>query len=346
MIDNDAIIARALEDTDLDTLVSAIGTVRASDSLVYEFIEAALARRYLDAIQAGTRAAGPDEAWARETFRRSAMRRFVFQSALAATGTVLDEHGVDWMPIKGMDTSTRFFDVPEDRPMCDIDLLVRTEDYLTARRALEANGWKSRYHGSHRYDEFILREGYHWELVDRWGTSLELHFRLWGTVGDTLVEHVWSEAVRDERRGTRAWRMSATDALLLTAVHYWFRARRILSLWELHRIMATNPAMAPDILAIARREGLQLPASLAMTRAGHLFGNEHLLSIGQQLGQELRFPERIAAWKARRFGITSVSLVMMYGARVFAGRPSRLGFRKLYRRFFVHPGMREIKEKK
>ena len=133
------VVAGALEG-DRTQLSRAVALVLAGDDLALRSLEPALYRVGVGLLGSGE---GKVEEL-RKVAIRSAAWRLLLEKARRGVGQVLGQIGCPWLPIKGMDTSDRFFERPEDRPSSDLDILVPPEHFPGARKALAEAGWRLR----------------------------------------------------------------------------------------------------------------------------------------------------------------------------------------------------------
>ncbi len=260
---------------------------------------------------------------------------------LAGVGSVLGAAGVPWLPIKGSDLGSRVYDRPEERPAGDVDILVAEDDYLRARRALEAAGWYSLTPGD-RVDAYLLEEGYAWQATDPTGLLLEVHHRLWGVVPPGFGRALVEAAEPDPALGPTARRLPLAHAWLVAAVHVWLnpRPRPLLAVWDLALVM--RPALVEDVVRLANDWDLQLPAALAAEYAAGLWPSDPHRRIAGRLMETLRPAERLTARRALEGGVESASLESIVLARLLSFRSSRAGWRSLFRKVWAHPGIVEM----
>jgi Uncharacterised nucleotidyltransferase len=244
--------------------------------------------------------------------------------------------GLDWLPFKGFDLAARVYDLREERPSADLDLLVRKADFEIARTALLATGFTAWSSGplSERY---LREEGYAWAARAPNGVLVELHFRLWGSVpaelGDALVD---ASEPADKNLGRR---LRPGHALVVAAVHLWLEPppRAAGRFRDLERLAAHFPDLAEEAVALARRFGLHLPVVLGACGAEALFGSAPCGVIAANLRSELRRSERHLADRLD----LDVSTQVLGLARLLARRRSRLGWRHLWRWAWPHAGVVE-----
>ena len=65
------------------------------------------------------------------------------------------------------------------------------------------------------------------------------------------------------------------------------------------------------------------------------------LELGRTLLNDIRLPERVALRRVRRKGIDFMTLELLYVARLFSRRPSRMGWKSVLRRVWPHAGIVE-----
>lgn len=284
---------------------------------------------------------GPSvDAWRRSLMGVTA-HRLRIDEGLSTLGSILGAAGVPWLPIKGSDLGSRVYDQPEERPAGDVDILVAHADYLRARQALEAAGWRSLISGA-RIDAYLLEEGYAWQATDPTGLLLEVHHRLWGVVPPGFGRALVEAAEPDPALGPTARRLPLAHAWLVAAVHVWLnpRPRPLLAIWDLERIV--SPDLVADIVRLANDWDLQLPAALAAEYAAGLWPSEPHRRIAGRLMEALRPAERLTARRALEGGVENASLESIVVARLLSFRESRAGWRSLFRKVWAHPGIVEM----
>ncbi len=270
----------------------------------------------------------------------TAVQWMSLRAELAKTGAVLDAADVPWMPLKGLDTAERFFPRPELRLSSDIDVLVPADRLQNAMQALTAAGWS--FDSTPLLAAYQRDEGYNWHGRGPRGNSLELHYRLWAAVPASLVEACWESGVASPDLGRLGFRLSIPMAFVVSTVHSWIHAGRpqFIYWWET-KLIADRLDSSEEVVSVARRHGLQLPVGLAAEYVGRLWDHKRCLGLARTLLDDNRLTERVALNRVRRRGIDSMTLELMYVARLFARRPSRMGWRPVFRRVWPHPGIVE-----
>ena len=281
------------------------------------------------------------EAWYRRLIG-TAVSGMHLKARLDDVGKTLDSADIPWMPIKGMDLGYRLWPGPEGRPSCDLDVMVPVPRLAEARAALSEAGWAGVEKGV-AGEAFLRDEGYNWHAYDTFGTLLELHFRLWGSVPAAFSESVWERSATAPELGSRARRPSWPDAFLICAVHLWNLPppHAFLYFRELELIVRrAGEAVLPEVAESARRWGLSLQLHLAALHAARLWESPGLARLAESLRSDLRLPERLLARSAVARGVDAASLSQLYAARLLAGREARMGWKAPFRRLWPHPAVR------
>ena len=262
------------------------------------------------------------------------------RAVLSRVGAALDSSEIPWIPFKGLDTAERFFPRPELRPTSDLDVMVPAGLLEPAMRALEGDGWA--FPATPLLERYQRDEGYNWHGRAAFDESLELHFRLWGMVPDSIVEACWRTAVPAPELGRFGCRLEPSMAFVVSAVHSWVHAGRpqFIYWWEM-KLIADQLEESGAIAHLAREHGFELPVGLAAEYVGRLWDQPLCAELGANLLADLRLPERVTLRTVRRLGIDALTLERLYLTRLFARRPSRMGWKSLFRRIWPHPGVVE-----
>ena len=283
---------------------------------------------------------GPSVDLCHEAYLAAAARWLRLRAVLTRVGGALDSAEVPWIPLKGLDTAERFFPRPELRPTSDLDVMVPGASLERAKQALEAGGWA--FPSTPLLDRYQRDEGYNWHGRASHGESLELHYRLWGMVPDSTVEACWRTAVPAPDLGRLAHRLEPSMAFIVSAVHSWVHVGRpqFIYWWEM-KLIADRLEDGHEVAAAAREHGFELPVGLAAAYVGSLWEHPLCKELGEDLLAHLRLPERVALRSARRRGMEAMTLERLYLTRLLARRPSRMGWKSVFRRFWPHPGIVE-----
>lgn len=128
----------------------------------------------------------------------SAARSVVLDGELAAILTALERDGIDPIVLKGAALTGTVYKDPALRPMSDIDLLVRAEEFSRACERLRSDT---------EYGDRVDMDPAYMQLTHAvfYGgppkkITLEVHKSLLGDVSLRNEESVWSETVREGRR--------------------------------------------------------------------------------------------------------------------------------------------------
>ena len=243
------------------TLAAAAARVddwpRLIDQAGHEGLLGLLAARLTEARPSGV----PAEAMA----ELERLRRLTAQRALRMTGqlvrilALLEQHGIEALPVKGPVLAQDLYGDPTVRKSCDLDILVRPRDAVAARGLLLASGFED----VGRHNERLLRRaGRECEvhLRRRDGQPMvDLHWRL--TVGygtrEISAERLLTAArtIRVLEREVRA--PGDVDQLLITALHgsrhdWWPLELRLTVAVQVARL---PEAVWPELCEMARELG-------------------------------------------------------------------------------------------
>jgi putative nucleotidyltransferase-like protein len=228
----------------------------------------------------------PDEPLAvalRRDAYRSVARHQRLVSMAAPLIKALESAHVPVIALKGLVLGARYYADPADRPMRDVDLLVRREHVETVLHAAADLGL-------HRFDDrhslaFDLRFGSALVLTptpaDDSRPSIDIHWGLFvdGTVGTEpgpSLDRIWERAAPLDIAGMRLLALDPDDMLLHLAAHLAIHHAFGGLLWYCDlALMLRDPATGLDWNAIiARAEGLRLRGvlSLVLDAVCELFG--------------------------------------------------------------------------
>jgi len=275
--------------------------------------------------------------------RNGAARVAMLLDTLDRISEALGGAEIAWAPIKGGDLAFRAYEHPEDRDFGDLDVLIAEHDRRRAVSALRASGWRNGHEEDSLMEAYLHDEGYCETFTHSSGIPVELHHRVWGSVPAALGDEVMAAAMPDPSLGASGRRVTVAHAFVIAAFHVWTVAppRALSNWWDLERLARLGgAALVGDIEQFAGRWELQLPVGLAALVAGSLWPRDVFRSLAQHLLGDLRLSERILVhWCARR-GADAVPFWSMVLARLLAGRPSRHGWRSVWRRLRPHPALR------
>lgn len=274
------------------------------------------------------------EAW-RADLRAAAATRLWLGAAASDLVEAFGAAGIPFAPIKGWDLGRRVYGAPEERPTSDLDLLLPEARLGEALAALAAAGFRNLQEGP-RIERYLREEGYAAALKAPAGQLAELHFRLWGSAPVGLAAAILGAASADPELGPTARAIRFEHAYLLAAFHLFLDPppRPALAFRDL-ALLAGRGLDRGFLAAETRRFGLDLPVALASAAAAELFACGECAAIAADLRSGLRWPERRLPWDA------DIPAPRMFLARLLAGRPSRHGWRLLWRRLWPHPGIVE-----
>lgn len=133
----------------------------------------------------------------------------------------LQDRGIPVMVLKGAAVATLYYPDPGLRPMRDMDLLVREEDFFGATEVLERSGWTVKTPGAHRRGQASYRRFRHAiAYANSSGQEIDLHWHALYYARDASTDAVFLEsAVPLEIQGVKLMTPDATRHFLHTCIH-------------------------------------------------------------------------------------------------------------------------------
>jgi hypothetical protein len=125
---------------------------------------------------------------------RSITRVAYITSVAGDVVSILGKEGIRVLLLKGLALEHQIYGSRGLRQMSDADLLVAPEEALRARDILIREGFVSMPMKSKLYRHIILDLGNHLPELHRGGVSVDLHHRLFGPEGATMISHAIKNA--------------------------------------------------------------------------------------------------------------------------------------------------------
>lgn len=259
--------------------------------------------------------------------RHAAVAHLMIDGLLAQAVPALE--GTRWCLIKGADLRDRVWESREDRVLGDVDVLIDAAALTEVRERLADRGIRDIHPSGPHYEHFLANEAHAWQAVLPQVGVLEVHPRLWGLLPARAAADVLATAGGDPPRPSLA------AAFVLAAVHAFLDAppRRLAGWLELHLIARQLDAGGRvQVGELTRAWGVALPLTAAVAATRQYFPVDLELEAG------LRPLER---WALRSQPAANLPLARLAAARLLSGRPSRMGWKAVWRRIWVHPGLVE-----
>jgi hypothetical protein len=165
---------------------------------------------------------------------------------------LMSEAGVRFIALKGSALAPLLYESPELRPMVDVDILIRIQDWPRARAAMVKAGYRLPLEKDERYwlaNYFNMPVG----TPDEKPSSLDLHWSLGQEVRYRIDDAgIWKRAVPYRIDGRRFLRLSDEDLLLNLILHmaYHYFDARLLWLYDIRLLCLRRPV--DWSLAVAR----------------------------------------------------------------------------------------------
>lgn len=293
--------------------------------------------------------AKPTRSWLAEQYAFNSRRIAKMHAELKEILALFGQHNIPLMPLKGSIISVEYYQDPGQRPMADLDLLIRAENFEAGARLLNRLGYE--------------RAVTHWKHIEfsRPGNrqvvsttcehpdnprKLELHLRCRETFGGPtldLTEMMWEHATRGDLLGEQTL-LPTIEALWLHGLvhatyHIWQGRGRLIHLIDLARL---SPHLANPQRWLAKVDARFTYPALALQQQ-YLPG-----SLGDALlaNQQQRVSVGFRQWvdtldlvNTSYLNSKPVGLYVVKAIKFSEGRPAEM-LRLL--RFALLPGLEEI----
>jgi Uncharacterised nucleotidyltransferase len=181
-------------------------------------------------------------AFLRDYFQKNAAFNLLLTGELLRLVALLNDHGIEAMPLKGPAIAVMLYGHVRLRQFGDLDILVRTPDIWRASEIFEAQGFEPQYPIPAEWRDAYVRQDYA-RLFHRDGgrTIVELH---WGIAERSFgvrfdADAMWSRRQSMTLQGHTVPSPSAEDLMLMLCVHgarhAWDKLEALCSLAELAR---------------------------------------------------------------------------------------------------------------
>lgn len=209
----------------------------------------------------------------------------------------LDEQGIAFMPFKGVHLCTALYKNIGERPIWDIDLLIRLEEIRPALNVIEGTGYRS----SRPYDlEMEVRNYHHLPAyIKRGAPPLEIHWTLLNPRFKNGLnwEELWERSVPAQVGEVEVRVFSPADLLIYLCAHVAYQHIYIDSVRSLYDIKLLALRMSDQldwgaITARARTWGLANSMYLTLRLTDYLLGCP-LPDVLTQVLRSAEFSERI-----------------------------------------------------
>jgi len=178
------------------------------------------------------------------------------------------QHHVECIPLRGLALADYLHEDPLQRPMGDIDLLVRKHDYPKVGAILTGLGFQEvdRRRGfalAYSYTQKFIKDRHGWVIVEpHWSIAYPPF------VDRIDMEQVWNRRIRTNVLGVDSWRLDPSDLLLHLCLHLVHRmdSAPLLWLFEMDRLLrkVEDAIDWNQLLSEARNSGQAVLVSCAL----------------------------------------------------------------------------------
>lgn len=207
--------------------------------------------------------------------RLAHVRNSLLLDSAASAARFLAGSGIEAMMIKGASLALARYPHPGLRPMGDVDLLVKANDYQRANAMLQESGWRYRYNAAHR-----RQVNHSCDYITHDGRALDLHVRALLEVDDPDFEAgLFTRAHRLSWAGMNVLIPSPEDEALVCLVNAVRDAGAARPIWVIDLAHLETSCAPLDWHALwqrANRFGIAREVLHALQVASHIRGNEAL----------------------------------------------------------------------
>jgi hypothetical protein len=262
----------------------------------------------------------PFEIW-RQAFLANLVKNDTVRRFLQTTLARLAKAGLDVILLKGVWLGATIYEHPEQRRMCDIDLLVRKESLDAVHRELIAAGFAAGTDTLH--NRFAYDRGYRHPSLP---LPLELHWHVASEMVSSLpvpdIAAVWQKAVDSTWHNVPVKALTPADQLAHQAQH------------TLHHFFAAPLRVYLDIALLLRKYGDELsPEKLSEASARWRTGHALPFMLNMTVGLlDITLPRQLAEYCSdilpSEVGTAVTALFNLPTARDRAGESTLLDFRE------------------
>ncbi len=262
----------------------------------------------------------------------------------ASTRAVLDALGrAGAAPVlfKGLGAALLVYPDPAERPLGDLDLLLRPGTLPNALAALTALGCRPRSEDPAVVDYFT-NDNYQYPVIHPDLGLIELHHRLWPDLPEGFTERLLSATRTHSAHGFSFEAPSGPDLFAALLCHFGIAGPGTNWGWLLDLLLlgrGFDRSQWKTVVGLVQDNGLQLYLALALRLMDDLWG----ISLGDlkilEIESQLRRPERLLLARYRSLragGVLSGDHLRL--ARLLSRRPTRRTRSRL-RPLWSHPGV-------
>lgn len=195
-------------------------------------------------------------------------RNLRFWNEFLKINAAFKENNLSILPLKGIDILTRFYPSFDLRSMCDIDILIKEEEFSAVERILSSLGYEKTLYGLR--EEYWRKQQCHIAFYKN-KILIEAHWGLdFKRPNSIILPHLWERAKEVESGNHKISIFSPEDAVFSFALH-WRHFGNVLSLkqvFDVARIIKETPAFDWDyVLKEAERGKMRAVISFILMQA-------------------------------------------------------------------------------
>jgi hypothetical protein len=249
--------------------------------------------------------------------------------AAAGVISLLEREGIRVVLLKGLALEHTVYGSRGLRQMSDADLLVAPADALKARDIMLRDGFRSMPLKSPLYRHIILDLGNHLPELHRGGVSVDLHHRLFGPEGESMVARAIAESEPVDAGKEHFRVLPAMIAFLALVGHIYkheVKGEFQLRLWvDIYLLLGKygNRIMTGALSAAAKEAGLEAETGIVLTVMEQVWGiripmelREPGTDIASGFMHDLMHPGSVVPISQREFFVRNLKSLKSPGKRM------------------------------
>lgn len=183
---------------------------------------------------------------------------------------LLNNYGIKIVLLKGLALELSVYGNTGLRQMTDVDILVRREESLKARKILIENGFISHPLKSTLYKPILAYAGKHLPTLTKEGFAIEIHNELFGKKNSFLTKKLLDDSYETEIKGAKVFIPDPLMFFLYLVKHLWLHEMNNESQLRLYADLVALIGKHPDKIFDSCLTDLAIKADLHEILASHL----------------------------------------------------------------------------
>lgn len=277
-------------------------------------------------------------------FAQNTRRNLALSSTLFSILDALQGAGISSLPYKGPALSDSLYGHLGCRECSDIDVLVRREDALKAKRVLQSAGFAEVFPATDAQNASRVRAGEAFEFIAENGTLVELQWqplaRAWSA---DIGEDHWNRLRPQMFAGRTVQAFAPEDVFLILALHGAKHAwQRFIWVADIHELVRQTPDLNwHELMARAESAGARRCVLLAIKLAHVLLDTAVPEALARAVASDLRLDSLAGSAIQMATGEEDVISAISAHGYFLRTRERAIDRARFYYRFLTTPGYHE-----